>query len=141
MIKKISSNCTFGFKFFTAPFIATFPLIFLLLTAESKIKALFVGLLSTLITYPLWGPLAKLKSLSIKDNQLIVSNFKKKIMININNIEKIEIGFLTTKIYFKTITQFGYKIIFRLPYNWFDFNEDPNIVELKKRIGRDITND
>ena len=127
MPRRISTLLTFPYKFISPIFLVFW--LFVVMEARDLVFLVFGVLIFGFNVWLSWG----LKKISIDDNNLYVSNYRREITIPITEIDDVREFILSeprrVTIHLKNPTEFGQKIIFLATYRWFVFLSPHPIVD------------
>ena len=137
MPRRISTLLTFPYKFISPIFLVFW--LFVVMEARDLVFLVFGVLIFGFNVWLSWG----LKKISIDDNNLYVSNYRREITIPITEIDDVREFILSeprrVTIHLKNPTEFGQKIIFLATYRWFAFlSPHPIVDELTQLAYRKI---
>jgi len=144
--QQLSSQWTYFYKIlFARAWIGVFSigtvfLFFAAITGDTSAQNVLPMFLFGLIvgaSFIYWA-LVRLKKVTLDDDILLISDFKKEIAIPLRNVERVTGSILISPelvwLHLRLPTEFGNTVIFMPPMRWFPFSKHPIVRQLQRRI-------
>jgi hypothetical protein len=91
----------------------------------------------------LWATLPRLKRVALRDGALVVSNYRKEIVVPLGDIDRVSqnqwLSWRPITLSLRTETPFGRSIVFMPPFSWALFSEHDVVHRLRKLANQSRT--